>query len=79
MWRTGWEPTTGASHSRTSAREHPSQFIDVRGEFIDSAKATLRPDAQLVWVTDLDFLREQKMTYAIPWMFPAPQPARSNS
>jgi 2'-hydroxyisoflavone reductase len=40
------------------------------GEFIDTAKATLRPDAQLVWVTDLDFLREQKMTYAIPWMIP---------
>jgi 2'-hydroxyisoflavone reductase len=40
------------------------------GQFIDTARATLKPDASLVWVTDLPFLREQKMTYAIPWMIP---------
>lgn len=40
------------------------------GEFIDVARATLKPDATPVWVDDLAFLREQKMTYAIPWMIP---------
>ena len=40
------------------------------GQFITHAQATLSPNASLVWVTDLDFLREHKMTYAIPWMIP---------
>ncbi len=40
------------------------------GDFIREARATLKPDSTPVWVTDLAFLREQKMTYAIPWMIP---------
>ncbi len=40
------------------------------GEFIDTAKATLKPDASLVWIDDLDFLKEHKIVYAIPWMIP---------
>ena len=40
------------------------------GQFIAETRAALKPDAQLTWVDDYDFLREQKMTYAIPWMIP---------
>lgn len=39
-------------------------------QFIAEIRAALKPDAQLVWVDDYDFLREQRMTYAIPWMIP---------
>ena len=40
------------------------------GQFIAETRAALKPDARLTWVDDYDFLREQKMTYAIPWMIP---------
>lgn len=40
------------------------------GQFMTEAQAAVNPDARLVWVDDYDFLREQKMTYAIPWMIP---------
>lgn len=40
------------------------------GEFISEAHAALKSDAKLVWVDDYAFLREKRMTYAIPWMIP---------
>lgn len=40
------------------------------GRFIAEAQAAVNPSARLVWVDDYDFLREHKMTYAIPWMIP---------
>lgn len=40
------------------------------GEFIDVAHKTLNLDAKLVWIDDYDFLKEKKITYAIPWMIP---------
>lgn len=40
------------------------------GEFISEAQAALKSDAKLVWIDDYAFLREKRMTYAIPWMIP---------
>ncbi|MGQ0647706.1 MAG: NAD-dependent epimerase/dehydratase family protein [Gemmatimonadaceae bacterium] len=40
------------------------------GQFIAETHAALKPDATLVWVDDYDFLKEHRMTYAIPWMIP---------
>jgi 2'-hydroxyisoflavone reductase len=40
------------------------------GEFIRQARAALNPSAQLTWVDDYDFLKAQRITYAIPWMIP---------
>jgi 2'-hydroxyisoflavone reductase len=40
------------------------------GQFIAETRAAINPDARPVWVDDYGFLREQKMTYAIPWMIP---------
>jgi 2'-hydroxyisoflavone reductase len=40
------------------------------GEFIRTAQATLNPAATLTWIDDYAFLRERRMTYAIPWMIP---------
>lgn len=38
------------------------------GDFIEVARATLRPDATPVWVDDIAFLHEQKIAYELPWM-----------
>src|SRR5690606_32277587 len=38
------------------------------GGFINETRAALRPDAQLVWVDDLDFLRENGLVYTVPWI-----------
>jgi 2'-hydroxyisoflavone reductase len=40
------------------------------GQFISETQAALRPDASLVRVDDYAFLREHRITYAIPWMIP---------
>lgn len=40
------------------------------GRFIAETRAALRPDATLAWVDDYDFLKEHRITYAIPWMIP---------
>ena len=59
------EDKRGGTYNVTGPRERLAW-----GQFIAETKAALKPDAQLVWVDDYDFLREQKMTYAIPWMIP---------
>jgi 2'-hydroxyisoflavone reductase len=40
------------------------------GTFIEEAHAALKSEAKLVWVDDYAFLRENRITYAIPWMIP---------
>ena len=40
------------------------------GQFIEEARAALKSEAKLVWVEDYEFLRQNRMTYAIPWMIP---------
>lgn len=59
------EEKRGGTYNVTGPRDRLSW-----GQFIVETKAALKPDAQLVWVDDYAFLREQKMTYAIPWMIP---------
>jgi 2'-hydroxyisoflavone reductase len=38
------------------------------GEFMDGATAAIKSDAQLVWVDDYAFLRENRIGAAIPWI-----------
>lgn len=38
--------------------------------FISGAHAALKSDAKLVWIEDYEFLRQNKITYAIPWLIP---------
>jgi 2'-hydroxyisoflavone reductase len=38
--------------------------------FINEAHKALQPDAKLVWVDDYEFLRANRISYAIPWMIP---------
>jgi 2'-hydroxyisoflavone reductase len=38
------------------------------GEFIDGAQAALGSNAQLVWADDYDFLRQNRIGAAIPWI-----------
>jgi 2'-hydroxyisoflavone reductase len=40
------------------------------GEFIAEANGALGSKSELVWVDDYEFLRANRMTYAIPWMIP---------
>jgi 2'-hydroxyisoflavone reductase len=40
------------------------------GDFIAATRQALNPSARPVWIDDYDFLRAQRMTYAIPWMIP---------
>lgn len=40
------------------------------GQFIAEAHAALKSEATLVWIDDYAFLRQQRITYAIPWMIP---------
>lgn len=38
--------------------------------FVDTAVATVNPSARLTWIEDYAFLREHRITYAVPWMIP---------
>ncbi|MEP7347390.1 MAG: NAD-dependent epimerase/dehydratase family protein [Gemmatimonadaceae bacterium] len=40
------------------------------GQFMSEAHAAVKSETTPVWVDDYAFLREKKMTYAIPWMIP---------
>jgi 2'-hydroxyisoflavone reductase len=40
------------------------------GQFIAEGMAAVQSAARPVWIEDYDFLREHRMTYAIPWMIP---------
>ena len=40
------------------------------GTFMEEAVAALNPSAQLIWCDSYDFLRWQRITYAVPWMIP---------
>ncbi len=40
------------------------------GQFISEAHKATGSKGTLTWVDDYDFLRERRMTYAIPWMIP---------
>jgi 2'-hydroxyisoflavone reductase len=40
------------------------------GEFISEAHSALSSKSNLVWIDDYEFLRANRITYAIPWMIP---------
>jgi 2'-hydroxyisoflavone reductase len=40
------------------------------GQFIAEAHAALGSKSELVWIDDYEFLRANRITYAIPWMIP---------
>jgi 2'-hydroxyisoflavone reductase len=39
-------------------------------QFVYGVKATTSSEVSWTWVEDYDFLEEQKITYAIPWVLP---------
>jgi 2'-hydroxyisoflavone reductase len=59
------EDQRGGVYNVTGPRE-PLQWE----QFINQAHAALNPGATLVWADDYEFLRSQRITYAIPWMIP---------
>ena len=40
------------------------------GKFIAETKAAIRPDAEVVWIDDYDFLRKHQLLYSVPWLLP---------
>jgi nucleoside-diphosphate-sugar epimerase len=36
--------------------------------FIASTRSAINPQAKVTWIEDYEFLKEQKLTYAIPWL-----------
>lgn len=40
------------------------------GQFIAEAHAALKSEAKLVWIDDYDFLKQNRISYAIPWLIP---------
>ena len=47
----------------------PSEKLQF-GQFIAEAHAALKSEAKLVWVDDYDFLKQNRISYAIPWLIP---------
>lgn len=47
----------------------PAEFLPW-GRFLTEAVAAINPEARLTWIEDHAFLREQRVSYAVPWMIP---------
>jgi 2'-hydroxyisoflavone reductase len=48
----------------------PRPTVTTMPEFLETLRATLNPAARLTWVDDHDFLAEQRLGAAVPWVMP---------